>query len=61
MQLIGGVITLKDAKEDKYARRTDAFVVTPDGRDHRCPERQKSLNRANAIVEIKTLIVARRP
>jgi hypothetical protein len=35
--------------------------MTPDGRDHRCPERQKSVNPANAIVEIQTLIEARRP
>jgi endonuclease YncB( thermonuclease family) len=33
LQLIGKVVTLGDVKVDKYARRVDAYVTMPDGRD----------------------------
>jgi micrococcal nuclease len=33
LQLVGKVVTLGDVKVDKYARRVDAYVIMPDGRD----------------------------
>lgn len=33
LQLVGKVVTLDDVKVDKYARRVDAYVIMPDGRD----------------------------
>jgi len=33
LQLVGKVVTLEDVKVDKYARRVDAYVIMPDGRD----------------------------
>jgi endonuclease YncB( thermonuclease family) len=33
LQLVGKVVTLNDVKVDKYARRVDAYVIMPDGRD----------------------------
>jgi len=32
-QLAGKVVVLEDTKTDKYARRVDAYVIMPDGRD----------------------------
>jgi endonuclease YncB( thermonuclease family) len=32
-QLVGAIVILKDVKVDKYARRVDAYVIMPDGRD----------------------------
>ena len=32
-QLVGHVVKLEDVKPDKYARRVDAYVIMPDGRD----------------------------
>ena len=34
-RLVGKVVTLGDVQVDKYAKRVDAFVIMPDGRDLR--------------------------